>query len=278
MPAVDSCWCTKEGFLLKRSSRGQWQRRYFYQRGPFLAYSYSSTEMDDIKAIIDLKKLASLPRHGTDMRVLVLKMEEIEYHLKADNIQDATSWLQSFEQAAGFETPKKKVLLREAGQTAEKPVCSKSNGSTPCLAIGTSFRDHQVLVRRSLLGVESYSTVLGTSLTVFALVCSRAARATGESNIPAGYLLMLVLCSAAAWTFHARGRAVKTVASAGGDPTTSSISASYARPSARSDTRAAAANERPHIGAHALLNEQPKLVDLVAQHSERHVQQRLVFE
>jgi hypothetical protein len=91
---------TKVGFLAKRSSRGQWQRRYFtLYNGNQLVYRNAKGNTE-IKAVIDLTQARSCCQ-APDMRTIELALDDEQYGLRADSVRAGTSWFKVLSEACG---------------------------------------------------------------------------------------------------------------------------------------------------------------------------------
>ena len=81
------------GYLMKKSTAGDWQKRYFETNGTFLTY-YKSQKMSKLLAALSLLQIGeiSLCSSGEEA-TFQLDLKDRQYILKADSQQQAQDWV-----------------------------------------------------------------------------------------------------------------------------------------------------------------------------------------
>eukprot|EP01006_Ploeotia_vitrea_P006301 TRINITY_DN12773_c0_g1_i2.p1 TRINITY_DN12773_c0_g1~~TRINITY_DN12773_c0_g1_i2.p1 ORF type:complete len:191 (-),score=2.15 TRINITY_DN12773_c0_g1_i2:160-732(-) len=86
------------GYLLKKSSSGEWQRRYFETNGTFLTY-YKSQKMTKLLAALSLPQVGGIHIKG-DIEdnqgkgvIIQLDLKDREYTLRALTVKEAQKWV-----------------------------------------------------------------------------------------------------------------------------------------------------------------------------------------
>lgn len=86
------------GYLLKKSTEGSWQRRYFETSGHFLTY-YKSSKMTKLLAALALPQVGEIQyvgpvedNKGTGA-IFQLDLKDRQYVLRADNEEEAKRWV-----------------------------------------------------------------------------------------------------------------------------------------------------------------------------------------
>ena len=86
------------GFLLKKSTSGEWQRRYFESNGTFLTY-YKSQKMTKLLAALSLPQVGGITLVGPvdDARgpgaVFQLDLKDRTYVLRTTTLAEAENWV-----------------------------------------------------------------------------------------------------------------------------------------------------------------------------------------
>jgi hypothetical protein len=121
--------------------------------------------------MIDLKKVSSL-RQGSDQRIIVLKMEGVEYDLRADNSIDAGSWLRSMEEALGF------TKQPPQSDSSVRPI----EGNTPCHKICETASTAQSKICAPSASTTSSTTATATTTSSTAAIDATTTRSSGGSS------------------------------------------------------------------------------------------------
>ena len=98
------------GYLLKKSTEGVWQRRYFETSGHFLTY-YKSEKMTKLLAALALPQVGEIKYIGTvdDAKgtgaIFQLDLKDRQYVLRADSEENAKKWVEILVQLRDSEVP-----------------------------------------------------------------------------------------------------------------------------------------------------------------------------
>jgi hypothetical protein len=84
------------GYLMKKSTAGDWQKRYFETNGSFLTY-YKSQKMSKLLAALSLPQVGDirLTSESGDPFTFQLDLKDRQYILKAMNQEEADSWVKT---------------------------------------------------------------------------------------------------------------------------------------------------------------------------------------
>lgn len=85
------------GFLLKKSTNGEWQKRYFETNGSFLTY-YKSQKMTKLLAALSLPQVGGITligetNDGKDGAIFQLDLKDRQYILRATTLAEAQNWV-----------------------------------------------------------------------------------------------------------------------------------------------------------------------------------------
>jgi hypothetical protein len=98
------------GYLLKKSTEGVWQRRYFETSGHFLTY-YKSEKMTKLLAALALPQVGEIKYIGAvdDTKgtgaIFQLDLKDRQYVLRADSEENAKKWVEVLVQLRDSEVP-----------------------------------------------------------------------------------------------------------------------------------------------------------------------------
>ena len=108
------------GYLMKKSTAGDWQKRYFETNGSFLTY-YKSQKMSKLLAALSLPQVGDIRlatiAEGGDSCTFQLDLKDRLYILKAETAQEANEWIEVL------------INLRDGGVTSNG--AAKKTGSSP---------------------------------------------------------------------------------------------------------------------------------------------------
>ncbi len=83
------------GYLMKKSTAGDWQKRYFETNGSFLTY-YKSQKMSKLLAALSLPQVGDIRlTSAEDPFTFQLDLKDRQYILKAMNQEEADSWVKT---------------------------------------------------------------------------------------------------------------------------------------------------------------------------------------
>lgn len=85
------------GYLMKKSTAGDWQKRYFETNGSFLTY-YKSQKMSKLLAALSLPQVGDIRSISTetgDPFTFQLDLKDRQYILKAMSAQEAENWVRT---------------------------------------------------------------------------------------------------------------------------------------------------------------------------------------
>jgi hypothetical protein len=93
----------QSGYLMKKSTAGDWQKRYFETNGNFLTY-YKSQKMSKLLAALSLPQVGEISMCSNgESCTFQLDLKDRQYILKATTPEEAQSWVDTL------------VLLRDGG-------------------------------------------------------------------------------------------------------------------------------------------------------------------
>jgi hypothetical protein len=87
-----------QGYLLKKSTAGEWQRRYFETNGQFLTY-YKSNKKAKLLAALSLPQVGEIKLVGDvndtkgDGAIFQLDLKDRQYVLRAPSLEEANTWV-----------------------------------------------------------------------------------------------------------------------------------------------------------------------------------------
>ena len=94
------------GYLMKKSTAGDWQKRYFETNGSFLTY-YKSQKMSKLLAALSLPQVGDIGEISSgekgEKSTFQLDLKDRQYILKADSQEQARAWVDTL------------VFLRDGG-------------------------------------------------------------------------------------------------------------------------------------------------------------------
>ena len=99
------------GFLFKKSTNGEWQKRYFETNGSFLTY-YKSQKMTKLLAALSLPQVGGITLVGevNDSKgpgsIFQLDLKDRQYILRTPSLQEAEAWVSTL------------IALRDGGANA----------------------------------------------------------------------------------------------------------------------------------------------------------------
>jgi hypothetical protein len=82
------------GYLHKKATNGEWQRRYFEINGSYLTY-YKSQKMSKLLAALSIPQVGAIKllgetEHGAEFRI---DIKDRQYILRASTLQEAETWV-----------------------------------------------------------------------------------------------------------------------------------------------------------------------------------------
>jgi hypothetical protein len=82
------------GYLHKKATNGEWQRRYFEINGSYLTY-YKSQKMSKLLAALSIPQVGAIKLlgetdHGAEFRI---DIKDRQYILRASTLQEAETWV-----------------------------------------------------------------------------------------------------------------------------------------------------------------------------------------
>lgn len=84
------------GYLYKKSTNGDWQRRYFEINGYYLTY-YKTQKMTKLLAALSIPQVGAiklLGESGDQNAEIQIDLKDRQYILRADSIEDARRWVE----------------------------------------------------------------------------------------------------------------------------------------------------------------------------------------
>ena len=119
----------KNGYLMKKSTAGDWQKRYFETNGTFLTY-YKSQKMSKLLAALSLPQVGEISTCANgEASTFQLDLKDRQYILKANSPEEAQSWVETL------------TYLRDGGGVAQK---TKSAASSPIKSIDAEDQNQGV--------------------------------------------------------------------------------------------------------------------------------------
>ena len=147
---------TVSGYLLKKSTDGNWQRRYFEINGTFLTY-YKSRKMTKLLAALNMPSVGEISLIGKisdslgEGIVFQLELKDKSYVLRAKDMNDAQRWIEALQKTrdlakadvileetsseADHTRPSEKATAMETHQPADATWAKKSPSKCNCCAI-----------------------------------------------------------------------------------------------------------------------------------------------
>mmetsp|Transcript_14909 Transcript_14909/g.21154 ORF Transcript_14909/g.21154 Transcript_14909/m.21154 type:complete len:151 (-) Transcript_14909:131-583(-) len=102
------------GYLLKQTSSGKWQKRWFETNSQFLTY-YKSPKMEKLLAALNLPQVGEirLADNGADFdteSTFTIELNTRTYRMKAESRKDATKWVRVLRRLQNTEVVKGKRI------------------------------------------------------------------------------------------------------------------------------------------------------------------------
>lgn len=85
------------GYLYKKASHGEWQRRYFETNGAYLTY-YKTHKMTKLLAALSVPQVGAIKMigrvdDGSEEGIFQIDLKDRQYVLKADTVDEAEKWV-----------------------------------------------------------------------------------------------------------------------------------------------------------------------------------------
>ncbi len=123
------------GYLMKKSTAGDWQKRWFTTNGYFLTY-FKSQKMSKLLAALSLPQVGeiSLIHSDPEGRTFQLDLRDRQYVLKGANAEEAKQWVETL------------IYLRDGGVSSEGKQTKevKSASTTPAKSESGDFESNEV--------------------------------------------------------------------------------------------------------------------------------------
>ena len=133
-PAVDLPQLS--GFLWKKSTSGEWQRRYFETNGNCLTY-YKSQKMSKLLAALSMPQVGSITLQGeiNDIKgqgaVFQLDLKDRQYILRTANLAEAEQWVDVLIQLRDSSKPKAAAVIPPTSSSTSSDQPVPGGGAAP---------------------------------------------------------------------------------------------------------------------------------------------------